>query len=1000
MLYARGKFTANQAQTEAITHPPAPLMILAGAGTGKTTTLLHRIIYLIEHNRVDPASLLAITYTENAARELKERLIREIGPAAETITAGTFHSFCYQVVKDFSPSNAVSPMLMEEGDAIYMLMDRFDELGPFESSLFAQDPIKAVSKGFIPFFNRIRDELIDPAQLPDIKPDTDEMSADIIAQLNDLKRIFPIFQRWKEEQHLVDFGDMIFQCHALMKNQPSLLKSLRNKYRHIIVDEFQDNNYALNEIIGMIAREHGSITVVGDDDQVIYSFRGASAYNLQDFRKRYGHFRDYREITLAENYRSHQRILDVANAVIHCNRERKIKDLRAAETYPNAAKPSLLYGTKDEQIRALPEIIRELVITDHFNYNDIAILCRTRNQVKMVAEHLQACHIPTQVFTINYFEIPVIRNLIAWCQVIGNGRYSDSAFFRLLATEVSDETAHRLYREYHKRDKTLRLELIMNDSSWTKYPESALIEKLLNKIRYLRKLRTKKNAEEMVWEICEYIGLFRPLIKRYEWMDQVAIVNLSDFLQKAMDFTRRHREHNTLHQFANYIATLQYTQTVAPKLPVIKRKKPAVFVETVHGAKGAEFPVVIIPFNRSQSFPLSYRPSVMLDRPPVQWLKYIHATELSPKEHHLQEERRLFYVAVTRAQDRLFLLAPKRATSPFIKEIPTQLVEVLEMNPPEIPEDTPTFSTLRNRYEQRLTDALANNQFAKVHDFVKIIERINDLELGKDIAWGNQPWETELKEALKKPHRPDSPETLTLSASAIDTYQQCPLKYRLGYIDKVPELASKPQLVFGTIIHQVLEQFHKPGEPQTEKHLLELLDHYWQEGEFEYTAREIEFKKQGIDLLKRYYRFLKEHPVTVVERELTFSFDLEDINIRGKIDRIDKGIRGYRVVDYKTSKTPTDPRKNLQLAIYSIFLEKRSDLEFGGLPESAALLFLREEEDPLRSHTFTPEELALFREEIRAVGRGIRKQEFDPCKGFHCDWCDYKHLLCPAWEET
>ncbi len=995
MFYDR----ANQAQAEAITHPPAPLMILAGAGTGKTTTLLYRIIYLIEHNRVDPASLLAITYTENAARELKERLVRNIGPAAEAITAGTFHSFCYQVVKDFSPSNVAPPMLMEEGDAIFMLLERFDELGPFESSLFARDPIMAVSKGFIPFFNRIRDELIDPTQLPEIEPDTDEMNADIVAQINDLKRIFPIFQRWKREQHLVDFGDMIFQCHALMKGQPSILKSLTNKFRHIIVDEFQDNNYALNEVIGMIARGHGSITVVGDDDQVIYSFRGASAYNLQDFRKRYGHFRDYREITLAENYRSHQKILDIANAVIQHNRERTIKDLKAAKTFSKTIKPQLLYGTQREQVCFLPEIIHHLIDVDHYNYNDIAVLCRTRNQVKTVAEHLQSRHIPTQVFTTGYFEIPVIRDLVAWCQVIGNGKYSDSAFFRLLATEINDETAHRLYREYQKRDKTPRLDLIMNDSSRIRFPENELIEKLLDKIRYLRKLCAKKNAAEMVWEICAFIGLFRSPIKRYEWTDRIAIVNLSDFLKKSMDFTRRHRENNTLHHFANYIATLQYAQTVAPKTPSIKRKKPAVYIQTIHGAKGAEFPVVIIPFNRSQSFPLSYRPNVLLDRPPAQWLKYIDATELTPKEHHLQEERRLFYVAVTRAQERLFLLAPKRATSPFVKEIPTQLLEVLEMNPPELPEDASTFSTLRNHYEQRLTDALANNQFAKVHDFVRIIERINDLELEKDVVWGNQPWETELKEALKEPHRPESPETLVLSASAIDTYQQCPLKYRLGYIDKVPELASKPQLVFGNIIHRVLEQFHKPGETQTEKHLLELLDHYWQEGEFEYTAREIEFKKQGIDILKRYYRFLKEHPVTVVERELTFSFDLESINIRGKIDRIDKGLRGYRVVDYKTSRTPTDPKKNLQLAIYSIFLESHADLEFGGLPESAALLFLREEENPLKAHTFTPEELSLFREDIRKVGEGIRKQEFNPCKGFHCDWCDYKHLLCPAWEE-
>ncbi|MEC7745551.1 MAG: ATP-dependent helicase, partial [Candidatus Neomarinimicrobiota bacterium] len=313
--------TPNEKQLTAITHPPGPLMILAGAGTGKTFTLETRIIHLIDHYTIDPKYILAITYTEKAAQELKSRIVDRVGIQAYAMTVNTFHSFCFRVLKEFSIGPL--PQLLDESEAIHMFLERFDELKPFASDEFPLDPQKAVTESFIPCFNRMKDELINPDQM-EIPEATDDgpITEEIANQLRDLKRIYPMFQAWKKKINVVDYGDMILSAYTLLTSDPSVLKEVQDQFRHIIVDEFQDNNFALNEIMGLIAGQRKFITVVGDDDQVNYSFRGANSYNIQAFEDRYAGHTDYKPVALEKNYRSSQPILDLANASISHNVDR------------------------------------------------------------------------------------------------------------------------------------------------------------------------------------------------------------------------------------------------------------------------------------------------------------------------------------------------------------------------------------------------------------------------------------------------------------------------------------------------------------------------------------------------------------------------------------------------------------------------------------------------------------------------------------------------------
>ena len=976
----------NEQQRKAIEHPPAPLMILAGAGTGKTFTLEHRIVYLIQHYHVDPSNILTITYTEKAARELKERILNKVGRSAHVMTVSTFHSFCYQLLRDYSSEQL--PQLLEESEAIHMLLERFDELGPFKSDEFPLNPPKAVIDSFIPFFNRSRDELVNVAEKSTPEIDDTIYKTETVAQIDDLKRIYPTFQKWKREMNVVDYGDMILLAFDLLKDNTSVLKNVQNQFQHVIVDEFQDNNFALNEIIGLIAKDHRQITVVGDEDQVIYSFRGANSYNISAFKNRFGGD----PIALEENFRSTQSILDIANESIKHNTERTETSLYAKNGI-HGIKPKIFWGEKTEQLEYLANEISDLIQNGN-DFHSIAVLCRTHGQVATVAESLLKSGIPVQARIPSYFSIPALLDLNAWCQVVAGGKYQDNALFRLIKKNVNEETAHLIFNMWQRRNETPRLQLIKEDDSIL--AEFPAIVTLIDQIVEFQHVRQKRSAGEMVWDICEKTQLLRKHSNRYSLDDRLAMLNVGDFLKRAQNFSHRNPKNHGLAAFNLYIEAIMVSGGLQTIVPGEYKKLNGIRVSTVHSVKGGEFPIVFLPFQRSGSFPLNFRSNVMISRPPDEWLAYEQSATNTPKDHHYEEERRLFYVAVTRAQKILYILAPPKATSKLIKELPEHIMEKTVMK--DNIKEKQSYSDLRIKYEQKVQKALANDQFEQVRDLTSALEAIKQSENGEVVNLGSSDWETELTLELKKDFEPPVNEKLYLSASAIETFEQCPLKFRFGRIDGIPQTASKPQLLFGTIIHTVLQQFHEPGKELSEERILQLLNNEWKKGEFDYAVREKKFFEQGQEMLTRYAKSIQENPPNVIAREERFSFELDDITINGAIDRIDKNENGVHIVDYKTSKTASPAKSNLQLAIYSMFISQSDLEEFGGLPASASLLFLRDDEKPIRAHSFTREELDKTEEKINDAALRIRKKEFEAKTGRHCDWCDYKHLICPAWE--
>ena len=983
--------TPNSAQKEAIEHKPAPLMIIAGAGTGKTFTLENRIIYLVKNYNVNPRNILAITYTEKGALELKNRISNSkyIGSKAEKMSISTFHSFCYKLLNDFSDSTAE---LLEQSEAIHMLLQRFDELSPFDSDEFPLAPHKAIIESFIPFFNRIKDELIDidTIEVPS-KNDENELSDELVNQIKDLKRIYPRFQKWKKELNLVDYGDIIFSTFKLLSNNNKILKEAQNHYRHVIIDEFQDNNYAINKIIGLIVNGRESITVVGDDDQVIYSFRGANVFNINNFENTYKHNKNYKFIALEENFRSTKPILELSNHVIKKNSDRKEKNL-FTNINRTGKLPFKFSGSVGEQLQFISSEIK-LITKSGTAYNDIAILCRTHSQTAKVINHLRSVQIPVETKKKAFFSIPEIREIIAWCQLIGTGKYAEISLYRIIRSLLGEEKAYNFYSEKNNKRVSFIIDQLKNDNILN---QTSKIKNFIENYTILSENNKKKSSGEIVWEICVRLKFLKSHANNYTYDDHFILLNVGQLLKKSQSFTKRNKKNNSLFSFNIYIDAVMKSGGIQSIPANTYRESIGIKVKTIHGVKGAEFPIVFIPFLRSASFPLNYKKNKKINLPPDEWLHYQNQTNLTPREHHYQEERRLFYVGITRAKTALYLLAPPKATSILIKDIDDKYVEDIIMK--ENLNNIEPISDLKIKYEQKLQQALSREDYSLVNNYSSALSKIKDFENGTPINLGDTDWEIELNKNLKKGFSPKISDKMIMSASAIETYKTCALKYRLARLDGIPQTASKPQLLFGNIIHKVLQRFHEDNKEISERRIKRLLDEEWKTGEFDYNVREEKFKEQGLEILINYYNRHKNEKPKVISREEKFQFELGNIIIKGAIDRIDVDFEGTHIIDYKTSKTPSNPKKNLQLAVYSIYLEQLKDSDLGGLPGKASLYFLRESEEPIRTHAFTSEELGKTKEDIIEVASNIQNRNFEPSKGMHCEWCDYKDLICPAWE--
>lgn len=635
--------TLNEMQRRAVEKTKGPLLILAGAGSGKTRVLTHRIAYLIEQKGVYEGNILAITFTNKAAKEMKERVENLIGTIASNMWISTFHSACVRILRrDIDKIDYTRDFVIyDTADQKTVIKECLKELNIDEKAC----PVKYVQS----VIGDAKDKLLSPEKYNNL------YYSDF--QLRKMCDIYELYQKKLVSNNALDFDDLIIKTIELFERNPEVLDFYQRKFEYIMVDEYQDTNKAQYTLISKLSRAHRNLCVVGDDDQSIYKFRGADIRNILDFEK---DFNDAEVIKLEQNYRSTKTILDAANKVIKKNMGRKSKRLWTS----NAEGEKIEYYKGQTERDEADFVVREIekkAKYDKRKFSEFAILYRTNAQSRVIEDSLMKENIPYRIFGgLKFYDRKEIKDIIAYLRVIQNP-IDDVSLLRVINTPkrgIGNKTIEKLRALADERgEKLFNTMLDINEiGSFSKRVTSGMNSFLDVVTKYIVNKNDYK-VTEIIENVLNETGYLEELKKENTIEARTRIENLGEFMSVAMEFENT-SEVNTLEEFLGNIS-------LSSDLDNLEDEEDTVTLMTFHSAKGLEFPVVFMVGMEDGVFP--GKRSLMED-------------------DELEEERRLCYVGITRAKQELYLTHASMRTlygrtnvnpaSRFLDDIPEDLLNI------------------------------------------------------------------------------------------------------------------------------------------------------------------------------------------------------------------------------------------------------------------------------------------------------------------------------------
>ncbi|HTR47467.1 MAG TPA: UvrD-helicase domain-containing protein [Verrucomicrobiae bacterium] len=982
---AGGVFPLNAEQRAAVEHGEGPLLVVAGAGTGKTRVITERIRNLLEQNPgLAGENILGLTFTNKAAGEMKHRVVKAVGERAEGVWLSTFHSFCLERI--LREANAeVQPL--EDIDHRILLRRNIAELGLVvfrrlaEPAEFLQD--------FQRFFSRCQDELVTPEDYRryvdglrrKYEKDKKAMEADAravaeeeLAKQEELARVYEVSERLLRERNLATFGAQLLQAVELLQSNEALLQKMREQYRYILVDEFQDTNVAQLELLWLLAGDRRNIFAVGDDDQAIYRFRGASFGSFTIFLEKFCGVKSAQPagaaaknflVSLSQNYRSTQRILRVAGEAIQHNEKSPLlppKKLTTQNSDGERIRVVEFAADVEEAEWVAAEIDR--LHEAGAPWRSFAVLYRKRTHRTQILNALRRRGIPFVIRKSSILASTIVRDLLAWLRLIATPADNISCA-RVLAAPYWGLEARDLVRLAERAQKNHgslwdEIEAAQKDGSPAR--EGVRLGELVELMGALRRSAKGETASELMDQLIAGLGI-TPIPAE---TDRQHVDRLVEFVKEWQRKSEQKRLRDFI-EYLNYFDELEGDVQIEEEL-----SEDAVQLMTVHAAKGLEFPHVFVLRLSRNDFPSGAR------RPKFEFPPELMKEEQPKADFQQQEERRLFYVALTRAQKRLTLstiVAARKKPSPFLEDIlanaKIQKVDIAQSAPKvDVPPSEETAGPATGTADPaRLFPAMAENTRAYSHIAL----------------WA-------------KSFHPARPEPLQLSATAVETYESCPMKYQFQYLWNIRGGPSA-QLQFGQIMHTTIREFVAEARKRKRVPLEELLaiyDREWSSAGFPDEYQEEEYRKAGREQLEAFHRRFTADPPDVLFQEKAFELPLEHgIVMTGRIDQVNR-LDGRRVeiVDYKTGKV-RDAKKaesDMQLSVYALAAREVLDLA----PERLVLHYLVSDEDV--ATTRDAKALKKAEETIAAVADRIRAGDFPAKPGFLCGYCDFKPL-CPAHEQ-
>lgn len=1018
----------NPEQLKAVLHKDGPLLIVAGAGTGKTTVISQKIGYIIEQGLAESDQILALTFTEKAAGEMEERVDRLLPMGYLDLWISTFHGFAERIIKLHGLEIGLPTefKLLNEFEQ-WILINKNLDLFKLDYYRPAGNPTKFI-QALLRHFSRLKDENITPedyvgyaeglkhsfdekfntgkakstkpkAQKPNkaqstktkpqrleqnifnleiegIENPTEEMLEQEVKRINEVAHAYQVYQQLLLDNDSMDFGDLINYCLKLLKERPIILAKYRQQFKFVLVDEFQDTNWAQYELVKLLAPGQSNLIVVGDDDQSVYRFRGASMSNILQFRKDYP---QSEQIVLTHNYRNCQNILDLAYDFIKLNNPNRLEcqlnegqndkscilDKKLIAQVQGKGEILVLEGADlSEEISLVANKIIELKNKDESaNWSDFAILVRANDSAKEFCAFFDKVGVPYQFLASRGLYVKsIIMDIVAYLKLLDD-YHESKAMYRILNLPVFNFTYHELVNfNYQANKKSWSLfETLRNSTSLGFSPETnKKITQVLLLISKHTQLVREKSTTELIFAFLNDSGYLKYVSNFPEQRSREVISYLNQFMKRVQTFEAG-SDDRTVKAFLNELNMEINAGEQGSLAPDFEAGPDAIKLMTVHAAKGLEFKYVFLANLVDKRFPAIER------KDPIA-IPNALVKEIVPKgDNHLEEERRLFYVALTRAKVGLYFSW------------------------------SADYGGLRKKKPSRFI--IESKLEAGTAEFIKTSE-VDDRPVAEK---GNLA-------APEKNKNINFKMPTYLSYTQLAAFSNCPYQYQFAHIIKIP-MRSKGVFSFGKTMHATLQKVINlvderrglgqgdllaakievdPQKPQVAlTEILKLYEEAWIDDWYSSKKQKAEYFEKGQEILKDFYKLNQDNwPVNYLTEKgfnLKIKSGEEFYTVRGVIDRIDLVDGKLKIIDYKTgqpkSKLTFEEKEQLliyQLAAKDFFREEVGSVAFYYLDNNTEQEFLG-----------TEAELSKIKGKIVETINGIKQGEFPAKPSPLCKYCDF-----------